>query len=521
MKGRVLVGIIVVLVAVGGMGAGGYLIWRGLHTIKVQGTTDEAKLKGTIRGALDSWLGYSVLDSAEMARRMRGAGYRLDWKDDGADYGARFKAFANGDYDMVVATVDSYVLGGQPHSYPGSIVAVLDESQGDAIIAKDAIKDVNGLDAPNVRIAFTPASPSEFLLKSVGSHFGVPKVRTKGPWRVETNGSSEALKLLLAGKVEAAVLWEPDVSTAKATPGFHYLMGSDKSRRLIVDILIVHKDYLAEHPDVVRTFLKEYFQALKIYRDDEKRLVDEVAEKTKKPPAVIQQALTGVRFASFTENCEEWLGLPTAQGGASDEGLVDTIDTSVRILTDEGDLKDNPLPNGNSYALMTAKPMQGLLDAGFVLGGPRFQGEKPTASAAVATADLPPLDDAKWAALRTVGSLKLRPILFQSGTAVLTTEGKTVIDEIAETLDHYPNFRIELRGHTAPGGDEEANKTLSQDRAEAVARYLELVHKIDPDAMRSLGLGSTQPLQREPDEADRAYRYRLPRVEFVLKTEVI
>lgn len=520
MRARALFGVLVVLIALAGIGVGGYLIFHGLHKMRIEGTTDEAKLKGTIRGATDSWLGYCVLDSPELAKRMRASGYRLDWKDDGADYGARFKAFSEGQYDLIVATVDSYVLGAAPYGYPGAIVAVLDESQGDAIIAKEAIRDVNGLEAANVRIAFTPASPSEFLLKSIGSHFGIAKFKTKGPWRVETKGSPDALRLLKEGKVEAAVLWEPDVSTAKAMPGFHYLMGSDKSRRLIVDILIAHRDFAASQPDVLKLFLKQYFLALKSYRGDTARLVADVAGKTKSPAPVITQALKGVRFASFTENCEQWLGLAAAPGGPSEEGLVDTIDATVRILTDEGDMQGNPLPDGNPYGLVGSKPMQALQESGFAIGGPAFQGG-PTAAPVQAAEDVKPLDDAGWAALRTVGSLKLRPILFQSGTAVLTTEGKTAIDETADTLKHYPHFRIELRGHTASGGDEEANKVLSQDRAEAVGRYLDIVHKIQVGRMRPVGEGSSLPLPREAGEAERAYRYRLPRVEFVLRTEEI
>ncbi|MFN7973348.1 MAG: OmpA family protein [Acidobacteriota bacterium] len=520
MKARVVAGLVVVVLALGGILIGGKLVWDGMHKMKLQGTTDEAKIKGTIRGALDSWLGYSVLDSNDLHKRMRAAGYQLDWKDDGADYPSRFAAFSEGKYDFVVATVDSYVLGGQPHKYPGPIIAVLDESKGDAIIARDAIKDVNGLNDPAVKIALTPASPSEFLLKSVGSHFGLPKLKTKGPWRIDTNGSSDALKLLQDGKVDAAVLWEPDVSTAREMAGFHYLVGSDKSRRLIVDILIVRQDYLADHPDVVETLLREYFLALKGYRSDPDRLILEVSQKTKKPSDVLKKALAGVSFVGFLENCEQWMGVPSAPGTTPDEGLIDTIESTIRIFEDEGDLGANPMPDGNPYAIVSTKSVTALVEKGLG-GGARFDVPGATPAATPAVEDVPPLDDAGWAALRTVGSLKLRPILFQSGTSILTTEGKAAIDETAEALSHYPNFRIRLRGHAAPGGDEDASKALSLDRAEAVGRYLELVHKFDPDRVRPEGLGGAEPLPMEPDENERAYRYRLPRVEFQLLTEVI
>ena len=520
MRSKAVLGIVLVLAAVAGVAGGGFLIYKGLRSMKLEGTSDEARLKGTIRGALDSWMGYSVLDSPELHRRMRAAGYRMDWTDDGADYGARFEALAAGKYDIVVATVDSYVLGAASHGYPGSIIAVIDESKGDAIVARDGIDDVNGLDAPEVKIAVTPASPSDFLLKSIGSHFGLPKLKTKGAWRVETNGSGEALKLLMDGKVDAAVLWEPDVSAAKAKPGFHYLMGSDQTRRLIVDILVARKDFLAEEPNLVRTFLREYFLALKGYRDAPGDLVKDVAERRKQPADVLTTALGGVAFASFTENCEDWMGLPLHAGGRSDEGLIDSIEGTVRVLVEEGDLAKNPIPDKNPYALLSTKALGELLESGLALGAPAFD-TPGDSTATTSQPEVAALDDSGWAAMRTVGSLKLRPIVFQSGTSVLTTAGKNAIDETAENLQHYPSFRILLRGHTAPGGEEEANRELSQERAESVARYLEVVHRVDPDRIKSEGLGGSKPLARDPDEGERSYRYRLPRVEFVLLTEVI
>ena len=65
-------------------------------------------------------------------------------------------------------------------------------------------------------------------------------------------------------------------------------------------------------------------------------------------------------------------------------------------------------------------------------------------------------------------------------------------------------------------GDAEANLQLSQDRADAIARYLALTHAIPEARIRAVGYGGEQPLPRLPEESDRAYAYRLPRVEIVL-----
>ena len=51
--------------------------------------------------------------------------------------------------EFAVATVDSYILNGSPLNYPGTIVAVIDESKGgDAIVAwKDRLSSLDALKA--------------------------------------------------------------------------------------------------------------------------------------------------------------------------------------------------------------------------------------------------------------------------------------------------------------------------------------------------------------------------------------
>jgi len=76
-----------------------------------------------------------------------------------------------------------------------------------------------------------------------------------------------------------------------------------------------------------------------------------------------------------------------------------------------------------------------------------------------------------------------------------------------------------VKGHSGISGDPRANLQLSQERADAVARYLTVTYGIDPNRMRIIGYGSTRPLPRLPGESDRAYGYRLPRVEVTLAAE--
>jgi len=204
-----------------------------------QDTSDAKGIKGKIVIGYDNWVGYFPLCSPEMKKRMRQTGYLLECVDDNADYVDRYKKLSSGKYDFAVGTVDSYIINGEKEDYPGVITAVIDESKGgDAIVAwEDVITSLDDLKTSNgLRIAYTPDSPSDHLLKAVSVHFDIPK--TLQP--IEANGSNDALDKLLAREVDVAILWEPAVSRAISKKGIKRIISTKDTNQLIVDILIAN-----------------------------------------------------------------------------------------------------------------------------------------------------------------------------------------------------------------------------------------------------------------------------------------
>jgi outer membrane protein OmpA-like peptidoglycan-associated protein len=179
-----------------------------------------------------------------------------------------------------------------------------------------------------------------------------------------------------------------------------------------------------------------------------------------------------------------------------------------------GDFDRTPIPNGDPYRLTNSQFVADLFGGGLGANGESEpDGVDPLARAFEA------LSDSQWDALTEVGTLKIRPIVFQSGSSELTYEGKQEMDRAVSNLRHYPNFRLEISGHTGQRGDSEANRILSRSRAESVARYLRVTYGLDANRVRAIGRGGDEPLERRPGESDRAYGYRLPRVELTLVAE--
>lgn len=242
-------------------------------------TSDAAETRGKIHIAVDNWIGYFPLCSGEMRKKMYQKGWLLQCDDDGADYSTRMDRLENDEIDFAVATVDSYLLNAASVNYPGAIIAVLDESKGgDAIVArKEQLSSLDELrNKDNIKVAFTPNSPSHHLLKGAADHFNLPKLLpVEKRLRIETEGSEGALKKLLAGTTDIAVLWEPDVSRALENNTIVKLLGTDETERLIVDILIVNRKFMKKNPELVSLLLGTYFKVLKRYRDSPTKLLQD------------------------------------------------------------------------------------------------------------------------------------------------------------------------------------------------------------------------------------------------------
>jgi len=478
-------------------------------------TSDAAATRGKLTIGVDNWVGYFPLCSAETARRVRAEGYALRCDDDKADYAARMKRLAEGELDFAVATVDSYVLNGAALDFPGAIIAVLDESKGgDAIVARrTAVPNLDALKAqPDVRIAFTPRSPSEHLLKSVAAHFDLPQLQQRGAWRIEADGSPDALRKLQAGEADVAVLWEPDVSRALADPAYVKLIGSDDTEKLIVDVLLASRRTVQEQPEAVGVLLAQYFQALKTYGESPGRLRADVASAGHLDDAQVDAMLAGVQWATLNENGALWFGV-TPSGLPRDEGLVEAIQGAVEVLVAAGDFAQSPLPDGDPYRLTNRQFIAALY-----LAQPDVAASAGDARDGLARR-FAALDDAGWERLKEVGTLRIEPIAFARGTATLGEDSRGALNALAERLAHYPNYRVVIKGHTGLGGDATANVELSKRRAEAVADYFTNTFDIDPNRLRGLGYGPSHPLPRLAGESDRAYAYRLPRVELTLVSE--
>lgn len=105
-----------------------------------------------------------------------------------------------------------------------------------------------------------------------------------------------------------------------------------------------------------------------------------------------------------------------------------------------------------------------------------------------------------------------RIVRFRRGRAELESDSHALLEPIAAILKRHPGLAVEVAGHTDSRGNPRLNMALSQQRAEAVRRFL-IDQGVAPQSVTAQGYGSTQPLD---DNATAAGRERNRRVEFKL-----
>ncbi|MBN2619667.1 OmpA family protein [candidate division WOR-3 bacterium] len=107
-------------------------------------------------------------------------------------------------------------------------------------------------------------------------------------------------------------------------------------------------------------------------------------------------------------------------------------------------------------------------------------------------------------------------IQFEFGKATIKRESYEILGEVAAILTNQPEINVEVQGHTDAIGSDEANKRLSQERAEAVRDHLIDIHMIEPIRLLPIGYGESQPVADNETDEERAKNRR---VDFVVLEE--
>lgn len=100
------------------------------------------------------------------------------------------------------------------------------------------------------------------------------------------------------------------------------------------------------------------------------------------------------------------------------------------------------------------------------------------------------------------------PVTFSTGTASLTGDSEVALNHVLDYLTKSPDVAVmRIEGHTNNVGARGSNMKLSEERAQAVAKWL-VGHGIDCKRVLPLGFGDTDPVADNANEEGRAQNRR-------------
>ncbi|BCO08977.1 aliphatic sulfonate ABC transporter substrate-binding protein [Desulfolithobacter dissulfuricans] len=253
----------------------------------VSSNADASQTK--VKVAFATWVGYGPLYIAQEKGFFDKYGLDVELMiiDDESQYAA---AMASGNIDALGNVLDREVIH-YAKGTPEVVLFAMDESAGgDGIIATAEIKTLADLKGKN--IGLDKSSTSYFFFLTALAKAGLPEETVT----IHEMGASDAGAAFVAGRLDAAVSWEPWLSKAAERKGGHVLVSSKDFPRTIVDVFVMRRDYADKHPEAATGMTKAWFDAIAWYKQNPDEGNAIMARHLGEKPADIADMASGVSF---------------------------------------------------------------------------------------------------------------------------------------------------------------------------------------------------------------------------------
>jgi outer membrane protein OmpA-like peptidoglycan-associated protein len=104
--------------------------------------------------------------------------------------------------------------------------------------------------------------------------------------------------------------------------------------------------------------------------------------------------------------------------------------------------------------------------------------------------------------------VSLPDVTFAVDSTTISPNFRAALDEVAQSLQKYPNSLIDVMGHTDSTGSDAHNQDLSRRRAESVAGYLTM-RGVPSARIATMGYGEQYPIADNATEEGRARNRRV------------
>lgn len=228
---------------------------------------------GTVKIGASSWIGYAPLYVAVEKGFFKKHGVDVEMQTI-QSAGDRKTALAADKIQGMASTVDTQVMTQAAGINIVQVLALDTSSGGDGVVAKKEIASLKDLKGKTVGLDTTGGASYfwfQYLLGKEGMSFSDIKVQSM------TAGDAGAA--FVAGKIDAAVTWQPWLTNATKTEFGHVLVSSKETPGVIVDSLALRKDFVDKYPDSVEGIVQGWYDAIEYMKtnpDDANKIMAKV-----------------------------------------------------------------------------------------------------------------------------------------------------------------------------------------------------------------------------------------------------
>lgn len=468
----------------------------GIQHLNKNGTLssigDSARGTKTITvGVVSDWGGYAGaqyfnggFDANENSRFYTEYGFKVEFKVID-DLDSSLALWKNGDIDVHWATADAFptIISGIADQHPRIILQSDWSRGGDMLVATSNVSNIS--DLRGQRVAVMTNSPSHtFLIKALeASNMTLNDIVIE-----ETSSAKEASDMFVDGDVVAAVVW--DASCVDNVRGAKVLTSTKQATHAIPDVFFAKGTWIEENQDIVKGLVEGWMignAEINSDRGARDSAVSILGSQFRASPSDCNAMIDNVRLATLGDN-KNFFGISDGYNGI---GGSDVYNSMRRVYSSIGSAPSN-LPRWreiiNIDALMSLT-LTGVKHE----AEPSFTFETATETAQTAEAF----------ASRDV------TINFASGQTTLSADAQASLDaDVSNALLTFAGARVRVEGNTDSQGDANANRILSQRRAQAVVDYLVNSYGFDSNRFIVVGNGEDKPVATNATSVGRAQNRR-------------
>jgi NitT/TauT family transport system substrate-binding protein len=203
-----------------------------------------------------------------------------------------------GQIDVSLTTAHNLALMAGKQPTAAKLVYLIDASDGaDAVVASHAIKSVAGLKGK--KVAVTKGEINHMLLILALESAGLKEQAIS----LVDMSPDDAGAAFMAGKVDAAVTWEPWLTRAKEKKG-HIIYSSHEpgAKDTIIDVMAASDKALAERKEDLKNFTAAFDEGVKFVTEQPAAAKAILAKRLDAKPEDIDGMLGGVHLYTLADN---------------------------------------------------------------------------------------------------------------------------------------------------------------------------------------------------------------------------